>query len=220
MPGALRARYRIFVHPVAALRGALYHWTSELSDLYYRIDTRKDGQEKPRGDYAAYDPVEPKYLRWAFRELRRVADFRDFTFVDFGSGKGRALAWAAAHGFREVVGVEMAEPLHLAAVANLGKMRMAKCQAAASVCMDAREFTLPARQSVLFFYNPFRGAIMEKVLSNIEDSLRANPRAMFLVYLNPVMHESFMQRQGMKLIRVGDWCNLYTWEHRALAAAS
>ena len=46
-------------------------------------------------------------------------DYTQFTFVDYGSGKGRALFVAAEFPFRNVVGVEISEALHRVAEQNL-----------------------------------------------------------------------------------------------------
>jgi methylase of polypeptide subunit release factors len=46
-------------------------------------------------------------------------EHKDFTFIDLGSGKGRALVLALSYPFRRVVGVEFALELHRVAEANL-----------------------------------------------------------------------------------------------------
>ena len=52
-----------------------------------------------------------------------VGDFRDFIFIDLGSGKGRALLMASDYPFRRIVGVELLPQLHRAAQDNLTKYR-------------------------------------------------------------------------------------------------
>lgn len=59
--------------------------------------------------------------RWIFRGsssvLRQILDrlpldFEEYTFIDLGSGKGRALLIASEYPFRAVVGVELSPKLH------------------------------------------------------------------------------------------------------------
>ncbi|MGB6232555.1 MAG: hypothetical protein WBF46_03705 [Candidatus Acidiferrales bacterium] len=208
----MRARYGIFVRPVSTFRGLVSHWAASLYDGYYGIETDKRGyQAPPAGESIPYDPAEPKYLRQVFRLLSAL-NLKEFTFVDFGSGKGRVLVAAASHAFKTVIGVELCSDLHLAAVKNISKARRLRCQSVVSVNMDARDFSIPQTPCVLFFYNPFIGAIMEKVLSNIRESLRAHPRPAFVIYLNPRLHEAFMRKNGVELVRSVNWCNFYRWD--------
>jgi len=48
--------------------------------------------------------------------------FEDFVFIDFGSGKGRALLLASEFPFKRIVGVEFSPELHAAAVDNIRRM--------------------------------------------------------------------------------------------------
>jgi tRNA1(Val) A37 N6-methylase TrmN6 len=41
-----------------------------------------------------------------------VKDLRDYTFIDFGSGKGRALLMAADLQFKSLIGIELRKELH------------------------------------------------------------------------------------------------------------
>lgn len=207
----MRLRYQLLSRPMETLRTLRYHYASLLYDTSYGIQTgkQKGVRSGPCGDYSGYDPTEPTYIRWAFRNL--PIDPRLYSFVDFGSGKGRVLIAAAARPFIQVIGVEYSRDLHLAAVANIRRARRIKCRDVTSVCMDAREFSIPESPCVLFFYNPFRGEIMETVLSRIRSSLECSPRQLFLVYVNPVLHDLFVDQPGMQVVKSRHWCNLYSW---------
>lgn len=208
-------RSQILIHPVATVRGLVYYYTSRLYDRLHGIDAGKQGYQKPleRTEHHPYDPTEPKYLRWAFRQLSKV-DLSDFTFVDFGSGKGRVLVHAAGYRFKIVMGVEYSKELHQAALANVSRAKL-KCPVSL-VNIDARDFRIPDGDCVLFLYNPFSGAVMEKVLGNIRDSLTSKPRTIFLVYVNPLMQDCFAKQSGMTLLRSRHWCNLYLWQKAQL----
>ncbi|MBZ5489392.1 MAG: class I SAM-dependent methyltransferase [Acidobacteriia bacterium] len=49
------------------------------------------------------------------------AALQDFTFIDLGSGKGRALLMAAQYGFKRIIGVEFMPELHRVAQENIRK---------------------------------------------------------------------------------------------------
>jgi hypothetical protein len=207
----MRLRYQLLLHPVKAARALRYCHASLLYDRWHGIQTGKQkvARSGPNGDYSEYDPTEPRYIRWALRNLPITPDF--YSFVDFGSGKGRVLIGAAVCPFRQVIGVECSSELHEAALKNIECAKRIKCHNVKSVCMDAREFAIPESPCVFFFYNPFRGEIMETVLSHIRSSLACLPRPVFLVYVNPVLHDVFMGQPGMQLLKSRPWCNLYAW---------
>jgi SAM-dependent methyltransferase len=199
----VKTRYKLFLHPIEAIGGLWYHYRARLYDWRRGIETGKRNVGVP------YDPTEPKYIRWAFRNL--PINPADYSFVDFGSGKGRVLIAAAEHPFLEVIGVEYSKDLHEAAMTNIRSARRIKCTNTRSVCVDAAEFSIPDSPCVLFFYNPFRGETMNRVLSNIQESLTRQPRPIFVVYVNPILHDIFIRQPGMRLVKAGDWCNLYAW---------
>jgi hypothetical protein len=112
--------------------------------------------------------------------------FEQRTFVDYGSGKGKALMLASAYPFRRIVGVEFAPELHAVAVKNLGGYRSheQRCFALQSVCADALEWEPPAEPLLCFFFNPFDNRTMERVLVRIAESWRRAPRDISLLYVN------------------------------------
>ena len=69
-------------------------------------------------------------------------DYRDFTFIDIGSGKGRTLLMASDYPFRRIIGVELLPELHRIAQENVRKYKNEnqKSFAIVSQCVDAREF--------------------------------------------------------------------------------
>lgn len=111
-------------------------------------------------------------------------DYRNFGFIDFGSGKGRALLEAAAFPFKWVKGVEFTRELHDIAERNIRQYRMGRvrCSDIRSVLCDAENFDIPTDPLVIFFFNPFTGPVMEKVIANIEQSYRDAPRDIFIIY--------------------------------------
>lgn len=114
-------------------------------------------------------------------------DFEEFTFVDFGSGKGKALLLASDYPFQEIVGVEYARPLHEAAVENIRRYRSAsqRCTRLTSLCCDVRDYTLAASPAVCFFFNPMATPQLRRTFEQIVASAIERPRPIYVVYLNP-----------------------------------
>lgn len=122
-------------------------------------------------------------------------DFREFSFIDIGSGKGRTLLLASEYSFRRIVGVELLAELHRAAEENVAQHRLrldlAPSQQEAPViealCGDAREFVFPGTPLVVYLFNPLPEAGLRQVLHNLEESCGRNPRPVWIVYHNPVL---------------------------------
>lgn len=113
-------------------------------------------------------------------------------FVDFGSGKGRAVMLAAELPFRRVIGVEFSPQLHEVALRNLRAARGLKCRDVELVLADASLWQIPHDANVLFFFNPFEGEVLAKVFENIRRSLADAPRAITIIY---VRADKFFERQ-------------------------
>jgi len=127
-----------------------------------------------------YQPIEPEL----FREImtRMEIDFDRFTFVDIGSGKGRALLLAAERPFRRVIGIELLPELHQIASENAKRVSR---QVIELNCGDAAQYSFPPEPLVIFLFNPLPEAGVRSVVRNIETSLQDSPRPLYLIYANP-----------------------------------
>jgi SAM-dependent methyltransferase len=140
----------------------------------------------------------------------------DFTFVDYGSGKGRVLFAAADFPFRKVVGVEISQALHAVAEQNLVSYRGAALASEIELwCGNALDYPLPAGDLVLHMYHPFGPDILKEMLRVIEQAKRAEPGRRILVpYLFSigVSKAVFQEFPAFELIR-DELCvnNLYRW---------
>lgn len=138
------------------------------------------------GDSLSYGPVRAANARAALRDAP-VCNYSDYTFIDIGSGKGRALFVAAEFPFRRVIGVEFATPLHQHALANIQRFnrRHQKSQTIESLNANAVEYEFPSDNLVLYFCNPFGPELMSRVLDNLTQSIERNPRHVIIVLLWP-----------------------------------
>jgi hypothetical protein len=133
-----------------------------------------------------YLPSRVALVRLAFRRLP-IGNFAGYTFIDFGSGKGRVLFAAAEYPFRRIQGIEFAKELHFQAKQNLlqYRYRKQKCREIESLHMRAEDFSFPNENLILYFFNPFPAPILERVLGNLSASLEKHPRDVLVILTFP-----------------------------------
>jgi SAM-dependent methyltransferase len=122
-------------------------------------------------------------------------DCSRFVFVDLGSGKGRVLALAARHPFRQIIGVEFSRELHAIALSNIALMSAdrGRTRHIRSIHADAADYEFPREPLVVFLFNPFAAPVVARVLENLERSHRATGEACYVLYYMPVA-ESVLNR--------------------------
>jgi SAM-dependent methyltransferase len=159
-----------------------------LFDTRRRVSTR-GVVDLARGEATPYQPVHPDALREFLDHL--PADRSGMTFVDVGSGRGRAVLLAAEAGFGAAVGVEIEPSHHAQALENLRRYRGPRTvrERIRLVHGDARELDVPAGPVVLFLYNPFGADLLRAVLDRVREALRASPRPAWVIYEAPVHRE-------------------------------
>lgn len=142
-----------------------------------------------------YQPSEPALFREIIESLPVPPD--DFTFIDLGSGKGRTLLMASSYAFRRILGMELLEELNTIAVQNIARYHSddQRCFVIESHAGDARHFEFPPEPTILYLFNPFPRHIWREVLANLQASLIAAPRPVYVVYHNPV-HDDIPKSQG------------------------
>jgi hypothetical protein len=132
-----------------------------------------------------YQPTVPAEFSEILQQLARV-DFTSFTFIDLGSGKGRALLLAADYPFQHIIGVEVQAELHAVAEENLARLRENGSKIDAhSICLDAREFVFPPDPLVVYLFNPFPDYVLSTVIDNLRISLACHPRPVYVIYNAP-----------------------------------
>jgi SAM-dependent methyltransferase len=137
----------------------------------------------------AYYGISPSLLTRTIEALD-IAPER-FTFVDLGSGKGRALLVASRFPFRKIIGVEFIPELSAVASANVAKFSppWRRCQEIETINGDATEFEYPAGPLVIYLYNPFLPPVLKRCLKHLAKSLEREPREVYLVYVNPAFQK-------------------------------
>ncbi|QQS31758.1 MAG: class I SAM-dependent methyltransferase [Acidobacteriota bacterium] len=156
-----------------------------------------------------YSGTEPNYFRQIMDGLD--LDLSQFTFIDLGSGMGRALFLASEKPFKRIIGVEFARELHEIAEANITKFRSPdqKCFDISSVCEDAAAFELPDTPLICYLFNPFDREVFERVIANFERSLKTSPREFYVIYTNPMHNDLFVASPAFEQIAEGPWHTLH-----------
>jgi SAM-dependent methyltransferase len=129
-----------------------------------------------------YEGVSAKQFRRMMKRIQMAHE--EYTFIDYGSGKGRVLFLAAEYPFKQILGVEFAPALHDIAVRNIASYRNPeqRCRNIQAICADAVEYQPPDGPLMCFFYNPFKPPVFDLFLTNLKRSLDARPRPFILVF--------------------------------------
>jgi 16S rRNA G966 N2-methylase RsmD len=151
-----------------------------------------DGNHFSKSFSIGYEPTPVQVIEKIFGML--PVNYPEFTFIDFGSGKGRVLLCASEYDFAKIIGIEIDRALHHIAVKNLQnwKSRSRKCFNIEPKNLNAIEFELPLEPLVIFFYTPFLGAFFERIVKKIEVYLKRTTSQIYIIYIgvnknNPAM---------------------------------
>jgi hypothetical protein len=162
------------------------------------------GHEHDRFSVAYYG-VSPSWMRRALARWRApwgAGDVGEYTFVDIGSGKGRAMMLASELPFREVVGVELSAELHEVAEGNLalwGESGRALSPIRA-VQGDALSLALPHGPLLIYMYNPFLAPMMRRLLERVEAAAADQAGEIDLLYFVPQQETVFAEFPRFELL--------------------
>ncbi len=169
----------------------------------------------------AYYGIAPSVFRQALQLLQERAglDWSRFTFIDVGSGKGRAVLMASQLPFARVLGVELSPELHSIAVANLDVFARgdSRLSPVAMLHADAAEFpwnrelaAAPLAESLLFFlYNPFSRPVLEKFLKSLQATLGSAPVEAYVLFINPeldavLLRQNWIEKLWQETMTIGE----------------
>lgn len=159
-------------------------------------------------DSVGYCALEYEYLLWALPAIPFRSE--EVVFVDYGAGKGRALAAAAAQPFRRVVGVEISGALVDIAQRNLARLKRRRAGRVEIHHADAAAFPVPDDANVFFFFNPFGGATLARVVERIQQSWTSHPRDLFFIYFNHGRFDECIESQPwLRKVHETSFCGFY-----------
>jgi SAM-dependent methyltransferase len=164
--------------------------------------------------HSPYQPTEPALFREMLASLMLASPkivFREFAFIDIGSGKGRVLLMAADYPFRRILGIELLPELHRVAKENIGNFKSDSQQCFAIDCIlgDACEFAFPPEPTVLYLFNPLPESGLVTLISDLERSLREHPRQVFVLYHNPLLDHVLTRSEAFTRIAGTDQYSIF-----------
>lgn len=193
--------------PLLLVHNLKYYWralgsrpnsTRHPFDEQFQIDTERISEigalniDSPNAKYAIrYQPSAPKLVRRILSALN--IRYGDFTFIDFGAGKGRVLLIASEFPFARIIGVEFSAELVQAARENVHRFRspLQKTKQIELAHADVTEFELPNAPLVCYFYNPFQKEILAGVASRLCETMEASERDIYVAYVQAEHRDVF-----------------------------
>jgi SAM-dependent methyltransferase len=195
---------------------------TDIWDLVHGVDTSgeiplqnldfESERKTPGLEYQSHHPG-------IIREGLKLLEIRheDYTFVDIGCGKGRVLLVASEFPFRKIVGIEFVPQLAETARRNLKRYRARnrRCFEIEVATADATQYELAPEPQVLYFYSPFAPSIMQRVVQNIENSLRKSPRELLILFSGVinVRDATFKDWPQYRRLRRSRYIDLYRREN-------
>jgi hypothetical protein len=238
--GTLRAALHRARHPAEGAAKPQVH----PFDQRYGVDTSGligGGELRSGHDHDVFNTA---YYGMAPSRFRRVMDrwlsdqshlaIANYSFIDLGCGKGRAVLMASELGFRQAIGVELHPSLAKTAEKNMALWAVAG-RAACPVrilCQDAAEFAFPEGACLLYLFHPFTAPVLTRVIERIEADFATHPRPLDVIYFNPEAGELLENHPGFQRLWTGtvdmseedaavDWvaspddlCSIYRWVGR------
>ena len=131
---------------------------------------------------AGYASVSTSPRSYEFLSTFFPADWKDFTFVDVGCGKGRVLMLAAQQGFDAIIGIEFAPLICQIAEQNLARFSGRRPARWSVLNADATAIDLPSDAPLLVYcFNPFKAEMWERFVPVLLKARGASQRPMCLI---------------------------------------
>ena len=125
----------------------------------------------------------------------------NYSFVDLGCGKGRAVLMASSFRFRRGGGSRVAPGLAGIAESNLAAWtaageRFVRCGSSARMRPSS---CFPSGHCLLYLFNPFAAPVMKQLIERIEAEFADRPGMLDLIYFNPESAELLDAHGGFEL---------------------
>ena len=156
-----------------------------LIDRIRGLDFHESVIERVGGGYY-YECTHIRILRQLKRVLRSI-DEND-SIIDVGCGKGRMLSFFSHYPFKRIAGLELNEKLAIIAEYNMAKLNIP----ARIIRADAAKYERWDSYNYFYLYNPFPENVMEAFLKHLKESIKRNPRKIWLLYVNAECHEMLL----------------------------
>jgi len=179
-----------------------------LFDFKHGVDTFRPVSNKTlfapeqQREHNRYVPTTFALMDSILAHMSQWVDFRQCDFLDYGSGKGKAIIAAAKQPFNSLTGVEYSRRLHNIAINNLHKLALS--EKTQLINCDAANYRPTPKQRVIYFFNPFTGQALEQCLYNIKNSATKHPR--YIACANPtetLVYEHYFDKLDEQVFEPG-----------------
>jgi SAM-dependent methyltransferase len=169
----------------------------------------------PNDDHVtAYYGIAPSILRTLIERWRETPPphpLSRYSFLDLGSGKGRAILLASEFPFREVVGVELNPAMNAIATRNVDIWNGAHAEDATAgsiapirvVQDDVLNIPIPANPTLIFLFHPFEEPVLAPLLRRIEAAFAKKPGILDILYANAEHGNLLEHHPGFRLLWQG-----------------
>ena len=185
-----------------------YFWNAHLFDLINGTETHKmrlsDEIFSQLGNIqntAPYMVSWTKTLRDTQNYIAKLnMDLSEFTFVDYGCGKGKAILWSQKKDILNLgnnyLGIDFDESLIKIARANARKMNLNSDVFYHNNVLDFPYYT---NLEISFLYNPFDEIVLIRLLTTLRK------RSKFVIYINPIYRQLFINSGFRTYIKRDSW---------------
>ena len=127
---------------------------------------------------------------------------RDYTFIDIGCGKGRAIMVASDTPFQKIIGVELNPQLAAIAQKNLATWQTTPhaCENVTVLNTDALTFPIPNSPLLFYLYHPFDPPVMQHFVDRLAALTQSHPAPIDLIYVHPLHGDLILGIPGASLL--------------------
>ena len=147
------------------------------------IDKEKGNQYQPSSD-------------GLIKVLKRLSITKQDSIIDIGCGKGKAMWMMGKYDFGKIAGFDLSDEMVKIASENLRSLNDPRYNVFVA---DAAGFTDYDEYNFFYLANSVPESVFEKMVLNIEDSLKRIPRKAYFICMNPHYEEYLTEKTEFKL---------------------
>ncbi len=178
-----------------SLESSIPFYIEKLKEIFYegkyKIDTLpSENVKNERAINFSYQPTPYSFLEYLFSKYPFISCDH---FVDFGCGKGRTLLMASEYSCPLITGYEINDDIFYTLSRNIDSYKKISNTSSKFTLIndDAAKVILEDTTNKFNFFNPFHLKIYIKVINSITESLKRNPRKVYLFLYMP--HRSTLE---------------------------
>jgi len=129
-------------------------------------------------------PVPSAAFAWALSLAPE--NLREYAFVDFRAGRGRAMLLASQRNFERIIGYEYDAALHDDLQMNIAQFPRSKMMCRDVQCFrgDRTGVSIPDQPCVLYFSGAWREELLPGIMNYVRESYRHKPRRIYVILEN------------------------------------